>query len=104
MNPRFKGLGKVIFLVPLLLTILLRMIFGDEESSNRAIYLCAIMNLTGIITFGIAVAQDKKTGIDPFSRKAWTSELLESEHIFLHLPLRLVGLLALLVSPLFFVF
>jgi hypothetical protein len=100
MNPRFKGLGKVIFLVPLLLAILLRM-FTEEEESNRGTFLCVLFALSGVITLVVGLLQDKNTGIDVFSRKAWSSELMESQHLFFYMPLRLVGILALVFSPLF---
>ena len=101
MNPRFKGLGKVIFLLPLLLAILLRMVLGDEDEHSRPVFLCILFALSGAITIGIGAIQDKKAGIDIFARKAWTSEVLESQHIFFYVPLRIAGLVALVVSPAF---
>lgn len=101
MNSRFKGLGKVIFLVPLLLAILLRMFAGEEDESNRGAFLCILFALSGTVTLVIGVLQDKKTGTEAFSRKAWTSDLMESQHLFFYMPLRLVGIVALVLSPLF---
>lgn len=77
------------------------MFAGDEEESNRGAFLCILFALSGGITFAIGVLQDKKAGIEVFSRKAWTSEMMDSQHLFFYMPLRLVGILALVLSPLF---
>ena len=98
MNPRFRGFGKALILVPVLSYIPLRAIVGQWEESHRSAVLALSLLVSGLITLVIAANLDKKAGIDLRSRNAWTIGLLESQHIFFYLPIRLVGVILLLAS------
>jgi hypothetical protein len=98
MNPRFKGLGFFLLLVPVLLFIPIRAIAGDLEDTHRNIVLFITLFLSGTVIFMIAAIQDKKVGISAFSRNAWTTEIMESQHICFHIPLRMAGVILVISS------
>jgi hypothetical protein len=98
MNPRFKGLGFLFLLVPVLSYIPLRALVGDWEETHRSIVLFISLAVSGAIIFVIATIQDKKIGISTFSGRAWTSDFLVSQHICLYVPLRLGGIVFLAAS------
>lgn len=98
MNPRFQGFGRFLILLPAALYIPLRMVVGQWEESHHAAIVSLLLALTGVLTLCIAVVLDKRSGIDVFSRNAWTKGILESQHIFFYLPIRIVGGLAVLAS------
>lgn len=98
MNPSFQGLGKALILVPVLSYIPLRIFVGAWEESHRSAVLCLSLIVTGVVTLAIAAVQDKKAGLSMLSRDAWTTRLMESQHIFFYLPIRLVGLVAVLAG------
>lgn len=88
-------------LVPVLSYIPLRMFVESWEESHRNLVLALDLLISGIITLAIAVTQDRKVGIEVFSRRAWTSELMESQDIFFHVPIRLAGVVMLITSCVF---
>ncbi len=98
MNPRFKGLGFLLVLVPVLSYIPLRAIVGGWEETHRSVVLCISLAVSGALVFAIAAIQDKKSGITAWSRSAWTSSLLESQHICFYVPLRLAGVIMIIAS------
>ena len=98
MNPRFQGFGKALILVPILSYIPLRTLVGDFEESHHALVVSLSLLVSGVLTLAIAAAHDKKAGIDVFSREAWSSGLMESQHIFFYLPIRVVGAILLTAS------
>ena len=98
MNPRFMGLGRALILVPVLSYIPLRAIVGDLEESHRNVALSLSLLVSSLIILAFAAFQDKKTGIDLRSKHAWTTGLMESQHIFFYLPIRLVGAILLIAS------
>jgi hypothetical protein len=98
MNPRFQGFGKALILVPVLSYIPLRVVLGYIEETHRSVVLCVSLMVSAFITLVIAAVQDKKAGIDVFARHAWTGGILESQHIFFYLPIRVVGVILLIAS------
>lgn len=91
MNPRFKGFGSFLIFVPVLLYIPLRALIGNWEEVHRSAVLSIHLAISGVLLFVIAAIQDKRAGIDVWSKHAWTSGLLESQHICFHVPLRLAA-------------
>jgi hypothetical protein len=98
MNPRFKGLGFLLLLVPVLSYIPLRAFIGDYEETHRSAAVSVSLAVSGALILAIAAFQDKKSGIEVWSANAWTSGLLESQHICFHIPLRLAGAILLFAS------
>ena len=98
MNPRFQGFGRALILVPVLSYIPLRAIVGQWEESHRSAVLALSLAVSGLITLVIAATLDKRAGIDLRARNTWTVGLMESQHIFFYLPIRLVGLILLAAS------
>ena len=98
MNPRFKGFGFLLFLIPVLSYIPLRLIVGDWEESHHSAVVSISLLVSCVIMFFAAASLDRKAGIDAFSRPAWTSELMESQHICFHIPLRLAAVILLIAG------
>ena len=98
MNPRFKGLGFLLLLIPVLAYIPLRLILGDWEETHHSRVVSVTLVVSGAFAFFIANLEDKKSGIDALSRRAWTSRFLKPQHIRLHVPLRLAAIVLLCVG------
>ena len=98
MNERFHGFGRFLILLPVALYIPLRALVGEWEESHHAAVVCLCLALSGAITLAIAAVLDKKSGINIYSMHAWTKGLMESRHTFFYLPIRVVGLLAIVAS------
>ncbi|HRE79693.1 MAG TPA: hypothetical protein PLN52_01535, partial [Opitutaceae bacterium] len=73
----------------------LRVLTGALEEDHRGAVLGLSLMLSATIIFVVAMVGDRKSGIEVWSRRAWTSELLESQHICFHVPLRLAGVVML---------
>jgi hypothetical protein len=86
MNSEFRGFGRFLLLVPVVVNIPMRMIVGPWEESHRAAIVALCLAVSGVFTVAIVAALDKKSGIDVYSRHAWTTGIMESQHIFLFLP------------------
>jgi hypothetical protein len=76
-----------------LLYIPIHAIAGEYEASHRDILISITLILSSMAMVYIAAIQDKKTGIDIKSKSAWTTDILESQHICFYIPLRLAGLI-----------
>ena len=61
----------------------------------------AVLAIAGAATFWFAVRADRKNGIEVFSKRAWTSDLMVSAHVCFNMPMRLFGIALFLVSLLF---
>ncbi len=105
MLPRSKGLGfaGLLILIGCFLSIrpLVEHLDGSPEAILRRHIGAAVFGAAGVLTFGFAAYLDRKSGPSVFSMRAWSSELLESQHIMLYLPLRLVGVLYFALSFIF---
>jgi hypothetical protein len=102
MHFRFKGYGYSVWFIVLGAFLVLRPIFESlthsSEDALRRHLNAAILAASGAIIFLIAARADKKAGIDVFSRSAWTSDIMLSQHVCFSVPMRLFGVLLLLVS------
>lgn len=99
---KYQRLGCLVFLVPPLVTIPLRLgakalkdQIGDLSGATQ---LSIVLAISGLILFAVALVQDRKIGIEFNSREAWTSRLMESSHTFLDLPIRLIAVVYLVAS------
>ncbi len=105
MPPRSKGLGYAGFLILIGCFLLIRPLIEHLESSSEAMLRrhigAAVFATAGVLTFGLAAFLDKKSGPEVFSKSAWSSEILDSQHIMLYLPLRLIGVLYFALSFIF---
>jgi hypothetical protein len=101
MRIRFKGYGFLLFLVPTLLLVIIRLVAGDLEDSHRALLTGVDLLLSGLILFLIATRLDRKVGIEVWSRTAWTTALFESQHVCWDIPLRLVGVVLFIAGAIF---
>ena len=88
----------MLIVVPVLSYIPLRIITGGLEESHHTAVVSMSLVVSGVVTLIIAAVQDKRAGIDVFGRPAWTTEIMESQHIFFYLPIRLVAVIFLLAS------
>jgi len=95
---RFNGLGFLVLILPVVLYIPIRAIAGEAVGTHRGIVFFIEFILSGALLFAIAALQDKKIGIDVLSPSAWTSRLLDSQHISFYIPLRLAGIIMVLGS------
>ena len=95
MDMRFQGFGRALIVVPVLSYIPLRWIIGDLEDTHHALVVGISLIVSAIVTLAIAWVLDKRAGLDLLTTPAWTSRLLDSQHIFLYVPIRLVGFIAL---------
>ena len=93
MHIKCKGYGWLLFVVPLLVLIVLRLFAGDAEETHRALLIGADLSISGAVLFIVASKMDHIVGIDIRSRAAWTTDLLESRHSCWNLPLRLVSII-----------
>lgn len=105
MFTRSKGLGFAGLLILIGCFMIIRPLIehlesGPEEVLRRHVN-AVVLATAGILTFGLAAYLDKKSGLEVFTKRAWTNELLESQHIMLYLPLRLVGVIFFAASFLF---
>jgi hypothetical protein len=98
MNPRFQGFGRFVGVIPALSYIPLRVFLDDWEESHRLAAASLCLLVSALITFAIAAIEDKKVGIDVFTRPAWSANLMESHHIFYYLPIRIVAVLMFIAS------
>jgi len=105
MHFRFKGYGYSVWFIVIGGFLIVRPLFetfggGSEDAMRRHIN-GAVLAISGALTFFIATRADRKNGIEVFSKEAWTSDLMMSEHVCFNVPMRLFGV-ALLVISLFF--
>jgi len=98
MNSEFRGFGRFLLLVPVVVYIPMRIIVGPWEESHHAAVVALCLAVSGVITVVVAAALDKKSGIDVYSWHAWTTGIMESQYIFFYVPTRLVGIIAIIVS------
>ena len=98
MNTRFQGFGRALIAVPVLSYIPLRFVIGDLEDTHHALVAGISLIVSAIITLVIASVLDGRTGLNIWTKPAWTSRLLESQHIFFYVPVRLAGAVALLAG------
>ena len=86
-----QGFGKFLMLIPVLTYVPLRVFVESWEESHRSLVLSLVLLVSAVVTLAIAATQDRKSGLEVFSRRAWTTDLMESQHLFFHLPIRIVG-------------
>lgn len=102
MNPRFKGCGLLFWIVLPVSYIPLRMLLeasgNGQMKNNRPVIISLSLAVSGTVLFLVAALQDKRAGIDPLDKSAWTSQLFESQHICFHIPMRLVAAVMILAS------
>ena len=98
MKSEIRGFGRFLILVPVAVYLPLRFVVGEWEETHHAAIVCLVLAVSGALTLGIAAKLDRKAGIEVFSRHAWTKGIMESEHVFFFLPVRVVGALAILAS------
>ena len=73
----------------------------EPEAALRRHLGALVFATAGVLTFCAAAVLDRRSGVDVFSKVAWTSQLMESQHIMLFQPLRLVGVVYFVASFLF---
>jgi len=102
---RFRGYGYTVpgFLV--LGFLLLRPVFehfaGPNDELWRRQLNGGVVMLAGILSLAVGLWADKRDGQSVYSPAGWISELFDSRHTCLGLPMRLVGILLVIASFLF---
>jgi hypothetical protein len=105
MHLRFKELGHAAWIILVGAFLVLRPLFEyfsrEQEDLMKKHINGAALLVAGLLTFLIVARADKKNGIEVFSRRAWTSDLLLSQHLCFSIPMRLFGVV-LIGASLFF--
>ena len=99
---KFKGYGYSVLIIVIAAFLVLRPIVeriwsAPEELLRRPVNALVLM-LSGLVTLWIASIVDKRNGIDIFKKKAWISDIMESQHICFGIPMRLFGVLIFVVG------
>ena len=102
MHLRFKGYGYTVWFIVLGAFFVFRPLFenflhGSEETLRHDIN-AAVLAVSGVMTFLVGAYGDKRSGIDVFSKSAWTSDIMFSQHICFSLPMRLFGVVLMVIS------
>src|SRR5687768_14135329 len=96
MQFRFKGYGHTVWFIAIgaffIVPPIIRAIFSGPEEVERKHIIGTVLALCGAIIFWIGARADSRNGVDVFSRHAWTSDLMLSEHVCFNVPMRLFGI------------